>query len=74
MAALFMDHYPKTAKAIRAFSGPANARLRRMIRQALEANIDVRTLTRMVALTAQGVAKLEAVAQAWEEENPIVGR
>jgi hypothetical protein len=66
--------YPKTDQAIRAFAGPANARLRRMIRNTLEAGQDVRTLARTVALTGIGTAKLQAVYDAWRVEQETADR
>jgi len=61
--------YPKTEHAIRAFAGPDNARLRRIIRKTLDAGQDVRTLARTVALTGLGTAKLQTVYDAWTEET-----
>ena len=66
--------YSKTDQAIRAFSGPENARLRRIIRNALEAGHDVRTVARHVALTAEGKAQLQAVYAAWEQETRLTPR
>ena len=63
--------YPKTEKAISAFSGQENVRLRRIIRNALEAGHDVRTVARHVGLTAAGQAKLQAVHEAWEQETRL---
>lgn len=65
-----------TERAIRAFAGPSNAALRRRIRACLDSAepASVLTLTRTVALTARGIANLDAVWQAWQAENPIVGR
>jgi len=68
----FLTYYPNTARAIRAFRGPADATLRCMIRNALQANQDVRTIARTVALTPQGTAKLQAVWEAWEAESPVL--
>lgn len=63
------QQYPKTDAAIRAFTGPANARLRRMIRNSLQSNIDCRGIARFVALDALGKAKIDAVWQAWTAES-----
>jgi hypothetical protein len=66
--------YPKTEQAIRAFDGPHNAQLRRMIRNTLEAGQDVRTLARTVALTGLGTGKLQAVYDAWTLEHETTER
>ena len=63
--------YPQTEQAIRAFSGPENARLRRIIRNALEAGHDVRTVGRHVVLTQEGTAKLQVVYEAWEQDTRL---
>ncbi len=65
------EHSPVVEQTIRAFSGPANARLRRMIRNSLASGIDPRTLRRHVALTALDVAKLQAVYAAWQREERL---
>jgi len=64
-----MTSFTETEKAIRAFSGPSNARLRRIIRNSLLADIDPRTITRHVALSTTGTAKLHAVYEAWQMEK-----
>ena len=56
-------------QTIRAFAGPQNAHLRRMIRNSLASNIDPRTIGRHVALTADGKTKLAAVFVAWQADN-----
>jgi hypothetical protein len=56
-------------RAIRAFSGPDNIRLRRMIRNSLAGDIDPRTIARHVALTAPGKRKLDLVYEAWQAEK-----
>jgi hypothetical protein len=60
--------------AIRAFAGPANAPLRRMIRNSLASKIDPRSIARHVALLEIGKVKLQAVYEAWQAEQQAIER
>ena len=63
------EQHTPVEQVICAFAGPANAWLRRMIRQSLASGIDPRTLSRHVALNASGRAKLQAVYDAWQAQK-----